>query len=185
MAITEIAIKKEKKKNIYLYYGANLKRAFLFFVCGIIIGGILTIYSQIHQNESIKFITERELEVGVAPSFGSIFLNNIMVGALLAMGIVWGRLISQILLLVNGIVLGIVISSYYYVQESAKILLSLLPHSVLEVLCLLMCASIGMSRYKKYKVADNLMLAGSIVGGYMLAAVIEVSVSYKLAQFWT
>lgn len=185
MACREVSIKKKKEQNIYLYYGANIKRAFILFSCGMILGGILTIYSQLHRGESLHFFTEKDLGIGAVPSFSSIFLNNIIVGMLLAMGIIWGRLLSQVILLINGVLLGIVISSYYYVQDSAKVLLSLLPHSVIEVCCLLMCASIGMSKYKKYRLADDMKLIGSIVLGYMIAAAIEVSLSYKMAQFWT
>ena len=65
------------------------------------------------------------------------------------------------------------------------ILISLLPHSVLEIFCLLICGSIGMSKYKKYKIVSNIIFIGSIISGYMIAAVIEVFVSYKIAQFWT
>lgn len=181
----EVSIRKNEEKSIFLYYGNNIGRASIFFICGIILGVILTIYSQTHYMDSLKLIVEKDLNVGVTPKFSTIFTNNIIVGILLALGILWGRLLSQVMLLINGAMLGIIICSYYYTSDSAMILISLLPHSVLEIFCLLICGSIGMSKYKKYKIVSNIIFIGSIISGYMIAAVIEVFVSYKIAQFWT
>lgn len=180
----DIAIRKKSIKNIYSYYGGHMDRTLICFVCGIVTGVLLTIYSQIHSMSSLHLIATKDINIGETPRISSIFFNNLIVGTVLTLGIVWGRLLSYAVLIINGAMLGIVMCSYFYSNNSAMILISLLPHSAIEIPCLLMCGSIGMSKYKKYKMSQNVMFIGSIILGYMIAAVIEVEVSYRIAKLW-
>lgn len=75
----EVSIRKNEEKSIFLYYGNNIGRASIFFICGIILGVILTIYSQTHYMDSLKLIVEKDLNVGVTPKFSTIFTHNIMI----------------------------------------------------------------------------------------------------------
>lgn len=183
MDFVDISVKKSKRKNIFQYYSSKVKLAAIIFFIGIVIGVIMVYYSQKTGTVGgIQFFSITDLELG-RPTFGSIFKNNLLVGIIMCLGMFGGRFIPQIILTINGIMFGIVVISYVYVDSSMRMLLSLLPHAWLEIICLLFCASIGMNKYRKYNRIEYMKLILSITVGFAVAAWIEVCISYKLAQY--
>lgn len=185
MKIEDISTKKEKKQKIYRYYGSKINLAGSIFLIGAILGVIWMCYI-INNKDMLQLIEvlKKEDFIQNVPTFKSIFMTNIVVAFIMCIGAIAGRFIPQIIILINGFMLGTVVSSYFYTNISKMVLLSLLPHSIIEVFLLLFCASFGMKKYIKYSWQEYLKLFIFIIIGFAIAACIEVNVSYRMAQYF-
>ena len=180
----DMAIKREiSPKSIVIYYISKTPRCLSIMIIGFAMGFVFSMYSVNHVNNSIKFISEAELNVGVAPTFINIFFHNIVVAIIMIMGYVLGKYISEIMLIVNGGFLGIVVSSYFVAGISKLLLLSLIPHSIIEIPALLLSASIGMCKKYKFERVEYIKLFLIIITMFIVAAMLEVNISYPLANY--
>ena len=183
MEMEDISTKKEKIQKIYKYYGSKMYLAGIFFLIGAILS-VIWMWYVMDNGDSLQLIDvfKKEDFIGNVPTFKSIFITNIIVALIMCMGAFAGRFIPQIIILMNGFMLGTVVSSYFYTNISKLVLFSLLPHGVLEVFLLLFCASFGMNKYVKYSLREYLKLFIFISIGFAIAAFVEVNISYRIAQ---
>lgn len=180
----DLAVKREiSPQSIIYYYISKIPRCMILMLIGLVIAFAFSIYSVNHVNSSFKFISEADLNVGLAPKFINIFLHNITVALIMIMGHMFGKYISKIMLIINGAFLGIVISSYFIANVSKVILLSLLPHSIIEIPALLLSASFGIYKEYKFERMEYIKLFLIIIFMFMFAAMLEVNISYPLANY--
>lgn len=177
----DISIKNEEKSN---FLGLNKKMivsSALFMLLGMIIGYFFLLYSQTSNKSSFEFFKEADF-IGKRPTFTNIFFHNLIVGFLLYLGCIYGKMITRFLLIINGISFGIVIASYFFTDISSMVLLSLVPHGIFEIPCLIICGAYGLEKKKIIDIKNETIKLGIIIAIFALAAIIEVYVSYPLSK---
>ncbi|SES02071.1 stage II sporulation protein M [Lachnobacterium bovis] len=181
-----VEIKENHTQNIVLYYLKNSKKVCVVLFAGVVLGIICVIYSQYgNVSRSIEFVKETDvLSNDGAPKWNMIFLKNLIVCFLLCAGIIVNKLLSYLIIFVNGFFWGVVVGADFYIESHFKYL-SLLPHGIIEITALIVCASIGVNQiikinnhvvWRKY-----LQLGILIVLALIVAALIEANISYKIA----
>ena len=181
MSYIDISIKKEKRPNIFQYYSSKMMKSTVIFMIGIAVGCFFVWYSQNKPSTSyVDFITGDDLYME-SPSVISVFTKNVLVSLIMCTGCITGRLLPEIIIFINGIFFGCVNFSYLYSESSGLMLLALLPHSVIELPLLLFSSSIGINRFKKYGLSEYIKLSTCIIAGFLVAAIIEVHISYRLS----
>lgn len=180
-----IALTKNKKINLLKYYLTNDKKIICILIAGMIIGCILVIYTQNSDtNDSFKFLNETDINVNNSkPSWITILLKNLLVCTILCCGRIYGKIIPYSVICVNGILWGIVCAANVYILSITKII-SLIPHGILEITVIIICASVGVNPIKKdiedAKLKYIKLLFGLFVA-LMLASIIESTISYRIS----
>ena len=133
-----VEIKENHTQNIVLYYLKNSKKVCVVLFAGVVLG-----------SRSIEFVKETDvLSNDGAPKWNMIFLKNLIVCFLLCAGIIVNKLLSYLIIFVNGFFWGVVVGADFYIESHLKYL-SLLPHGIIEITALIVCASIGVNQIIK------------------------------------
>ena len=126
----------------------------------------------------------------------AIFMNNLLASFIVMSGGLGIGVLSVTGIMFNGIILGIVV--YVVKSESILLLFSILPHGIIELPIFLISASIGLKlgqgvlnklrrkgepRIKKELKEGLIFYLRWIVPLLLLAALIEATISMRMAQF--
>ena len=108
-----VEIKENHTQNIVLYYLKNSKKVCVVLFAGVVLGIICVIYSQYgNVSRSIEFVKETDvLSNDGAPKWNMIFLKNLIVCFLLCAGIIVNKLLSYLIIFVNGFFWGVVVGA--------------------------------------------------------------------------
>lgn len=113
--------------------------------------------------------------------FWIILKNNLTVIIVLISGIILFKIPTVVSLIINYFMLG-----FYLVQLVKNfgfvILVTIVPHGVLEFLIFFIVACIGFANHNSISLKQLLKLLIIIIGGIVIAAFIEVSISANLAK---
>ncbi|SHK00349.1 Stage II sporulation protein M [Anaerobranca californiensis DSM 14826] len=172
--------------EIYRRYYIIIFSSFLLFMASSIIGFIFSLDREI-------------LLYNVKLTLLDILINNLGVGLLIILlGIFTFGIGGILVVIVNGFFLGLTISSSFKIYGIELTFLGILPHFVPEILATLLCCSVGFEGRKLleenfFKNNNNLTLSKNkiitttlliILILYILAALIEINISYRLLRWF-
>lgn len=116
--------------------------------------------------------------------FLEIFKKNFLVCAIAILGIVTFRISNVIVLIANGLFLGIIIGANFATTgELVYFLRILIPHAIFELPAIILSCTVGMEGFsflKRYTNKEKIINLTLITGLLIIAAFVEVNISTLL-----